>query len=49
MEMEFVASMAKPQRSIQYIDISFADFPQDKVKEWAQSMNRSFELLAFLR
>lgn len=36
-EIEFVASMAKPQRAVQYASIPFADFPDEKALEWAKA------------
>lgn len=44
-EIDFVASMAKPQRSIQYVDISFSDFPQDKTIEWAKTNESLFRTI----
>jgi hypothetical protein len=41
-EIDFVSSMAKPQRSIQYVDIAYEAFPQDKVLEWAKSNEALF-------
>jgi len=41
-EIDFVSSMAKSQRTIQYVDISFANFPQDKTLEWAKSNESLF-------
>lgn len=44
-EIDFVASMAKPQRTIQFVDISYADFPQDKAIEWAKSNEALFRTI----
>jgi len=44
-EIDFVASMAKPQRTIQYVNIPFADFPQDKTIEWAKSNESLFRTI----
>lgn len=41
-EIEFVSSMAKPQRSIQYVDISYSKFPEDKAIEWAKANEALF-------
>ncbi len=41
-EIDFVASMAKPQRTVQYVNISYADFPQEKTLDWAKSNESLF-------
>jgi len=44
-EIEFVASMAKPQRAIQYVNISYADFPAEETLEWAKSHESLFRTI----
>ncbi len=44
-EIDFVASMAKPQRTVQYVDISFANYPQDKAIEWAKTNESLFRTI----
>ncbi|MCX8014297.1 MAG: SurA N-terminal domain-containing protein, partial [Rectinema sp.] len=44
-EIEFVASMAKPQRALQYVSISFADFPTEKALEWARNNESLFRTI----
>jgi hypothetical protein len=48
-EIEFVASMAKPQRSIQYVNISYADFPVEETLEWAKSHESLFRTIGLSR
>jgi hypothetical protein len=44
-EIDFVASMAKPQRTMQYVDISYSNFPQEKTLEWAKSNESLFRTI----
>ncbi len=44
-EIDFVSSMAKPQRTIQYVHISYEAFPQEKVLEWAKSNEALFRTI----
>ena len=44
-EIEFVASMAKPQRTIQYVDIPYSSFPEDKTTEWAKNNESLFRTI----
>jgi hypothetical protein len=48
-EVEFVASMAKPKRTISYAAIPMADFPKDQVKAWAQNNADLFRTLGVSR
>ncbi|MEW6549227.1 MAG: SurA N-terminal domain-containing protein [Spirochaetota bacterium] len=48
-EVEFVASMAKPKRSISYAAIPMSDFPKEQVKAWAQGNADLFRTLGVSR
>ncbi len=44
-EIDFVSSMAKPQRTIQYVHISYETFPQERLLEWAKSNEALFRTI----
>jgi parvulin-like peptidyl-prolyl isomerase len=45
-ESSFIASMAKPQRSISYISIPLSDFPDEQVVSWGKNNADLFRTLA---
>ncbi|MCX7776051.1 MAG: SurA N-terminal domain-containing protein [Spirochaetaceae bacterium] len=48
-EIEFVASMAKPQREIRYVTVPYASFPDEKAIEWARANEKLFRSIGLSR